>query len=1117
MKKVILGILSFLIVCTLSASIISAPTASIQEDAIADTIPVDLSELGYYTFSNGDAINFETVISNRFGEDKDGNFAIGESVILPRVTYDSTIYELTVLVQNGGKIFNAYTDFVGGESFKLSEQGTYNVIYVLKNEQGSLKSYSVNITASDKAYIEAEDYLTDFATGKTYYIPKAKAIKGDTKADAIATLVAPNGQEVNIDSENNAEITQKGVYTLTYSATIDGQSLTTVVKLVSAYGGDGLFTVVKGDGEVTGGVDLPAYSTPGNGVRLVSASSGTVFRFSNCLDITNLTKDKNLIEFQILSTGEWSTLQNIYVTLVDKYDSKNTIKTKFFVFKPYPDVIAQCYVLTTHDGTYKALSNTSSEGVHVESEQERYTNTPGWFDASKGGGAKNAALVSLQFDTAESQSWVYKGIKQYPTMLLDYDDYRQVGEGNEWKGFTTGEVYLEISFDGNVGDGGLIVTEVCGQSLSNRQINDTVAPTLTVQTAQNYLESGIMPTAQVNKAYPIPKANALDYITGACAVDVKVVHTSTNTDKTSLISGNTFTPDVVGNYKLTYSAIDAIGNRVEKVFDFECVQTVSKIEIGFASPLSVAKAGNYYTIPEIIATGGSGNKEISFEIKLNGETLSTNKYEKIFLSAVGELTVEVQVSDYIGTEVLDNVIEIPVSADALPVITVKGMPDFAKIGSTVIFPDFTAIDYNFDEGESGYTPTKTITVNGTTLGADRAYTVKNTDSVLNVVYSAGSAQSAFTVKVFGAQSVKEYLQFSSTPVSVTGETSSVNVVVDTDTTIYFPYEVLTTELVIDFSVNPEKADFSNITVTLEDFYDETKKVTFRVSKNDENYSNLIINGNTDNVIKIEGSFMNQSKNISLLFNGREGKLIRNGKAIANVTTFVGGEKFTGFTGFLARAYIDIEGVTGQGSINIIRLANQVFNKQNVDLFGPFIATETVIDSMTITKDQTLYLPKGFASDVLSGQRSVKTTLTGPSGTVIFSESDFAGKDYQFTQYGIYKLSYLSVDASNRREEKLVYINVRDSQPPQIILSHEIVESAKLNDKIIIPTVTVSDNVSALDKISVTVTVFDPGRVSVRLEEGKEYQFTQKGFYTITVMAWDEAHNYAIKSYNVQVG
>ena len=1127
MKKILLSIFSLIFVCSVMIIGFTADNADAELKAIVkNATNIEESYRQYINSGDLSGIKFESGLTDYFYQNVDNKFSIGETVILPRIVYDESNYTLKVIIQKDNRIIKTIDSLSEKEEYTFRSLGNYSFVYALKNiKDSTITAYSASCVCIDDIFFDVDVRFADnLYAGSVNVLPTATAIYQKQKVMADIAVTTSNGRPLEVVG-GSVLIDKKDEYTLSYSATINGKSINRQITLSSVYSGSGLFSSVIGNNKIIGGYDLPDYSVEGNGILLYADSSNSKFRFNNILDVSKAEKDVNIIQFQLLSLGEFTPLKNVYVTLTDVENPNNFIKTRFF---PYWGDMEQLYVMTTHDDTYRAVSNVSGSMGKIFT-APGFFNTAGHFDCT---GVFDSALIAMQFDFKESQMFVHKlpakdGVN-YQYMLLDFKDPNHVGFNNIWQGFPSGKVYLDIAFDGNLGPGGVVVTEIMGQSLSGKIIDDKNPPVISVNTSTDCVESGIFPPAAVDRNYKIPNASAFDIITGETNVTVSVIDPLGNEVD---FRGDSFVPSLPGEYIVRYSASDFNGNSACKNFIINCKPFIDNIEIEWLSSPEIAYAGSNYKIPPIMVTGGSGNYLIDFKVLYNDEEIMSNDYAEFFLNKVGKITVKAVVKDYLNSPMGTDSLSIEVIAPEKPVLFVNGVPHAAKVGTDIVFPEFDAIDYSFEPSEIGYNPSKAIYVNGKLLGKDRKYSVTQNDLGLdlNVVYRATSGTQTssknYQIKVFDATAVKDYILFDRSPSNLIAGAAYTDILLKKgDTTIFTPNEVLTLQLDLEFGVLSDNNNLESVEVRLEDFFNENNVVTFHFIKKvsgasgDLTESYLVVNGNFANKIVVKGSFFNNDNLFNLVFDGRNNILKTNlGETVTPVTTNLRGERFAGFTNNLARISIIAHGVSDDNAatIRLTKIGNQVFNKAEEDLTGAQFETSQEFGSLSVAPGQTVYIPEGFACDVLNGGSfDVSVTMKGPDGTILFSgnkEKNFHGINYTFSdKLGTYSVIY----SADGKEIKNIRIKVIDVVPPTISLNKDLPDTISLNESLIVPEVTVHDDVSS--KCKYYITIYNPNRVSVNIQSGTSYTFKQEGLFVIVVVAYDNSNNYSVCSYTINV-
>ena len=174
------------------------------------------------------------------------------------------------------------------------------------------------------------------------------------------------------------------------------------------------------------------------------------------------------------------------------------------------------------------------------------------------------------------------------------------------------------------------------------------------------------------------------------------------------------------------------------------------------------------------------------------------------------------------------------------------------------------------------------------------------------------------------------------------------------------------------------------------------------------------------------------------------------------------------------------------------------------------------------------LPRGLAGDVLCPSVKFHLTVTAPDGSVA---KDVNGQLLQAVdpcmeytlkvdQYGQYIVSYTASEATNSggNETRFLYaLNVLDDEAPQITLHHSVQDQVVVGKSIILPDISVSDNVSTQENIICTKYFLTrDGRISELTGNSNSVKATEAGVWEIRIVAYDEAHNIQIIRYYVEV-
>ena len=229
--------------------------------------------------------------------------------------------------------------------------------------------------------------------------------------------------------------------------------------------------------------------------------------------------------------------------------------------------------------------------------------------------------------------------------MLDADDSSQVGVGKEWKGFTTGEVWLEFVFDGS-GNSGILVKEIAGQNLSGEKIADTTAPSVITDFALD----NDMPVGIVGQAYPIPApAKILDGVEGilsSSAAEIRLYKTEgiLSFDCSDLIENGAFVPKEAGTYRIRYILTDSFGNEGLRDLLVEISSEQQEIIVGCALP-QTAFVGETLNLPDVTVEGMTTLTEQVRQYYFNGEKLNVLPGDDYFFEKEGELELKYSFTD----------------------------------------------------------------------------------------------------------------------------------------------------------------------------------------------------------------------------------------------------------------------------------------------------------------------------------------------------------------------------------------------------------------------------------------------------------------------------------------
>lgn len=153
----------------------------------------------------------------------------------------------------------------------------------------------------------------------------------------------------------------------------------------------------------------------------------------------------------------------------------------------------------------------------------------------------------------------------------------------------------------------------------------------------------------------------------------------------------------------------------------------------------------------------------------------------------------------------------------------------------------------------------------------------------------------------------------------------------------------------------------------------------------------------------------------------------------------------------------------------------------------------------------------YKNDALT---DVEITVSDPEGAAVTLDENHA---FFATKAGRYTVRYKD-NVSNAFAE--IEILVTDDTLPVLTPSAEIAATATAGDKITLPTFTASDNITAADKLTVSVTVnftdADGNKSRIEVAEDNTFVASKAGTYVVTAVVRDQAGNRTSWEHKIEV-
>ncbi|NLG81008.1 MAG: hypothetical protein GX490_00590 [Bacilli bacterium] len=1040
----------------------------------------------------------------------------GDDYITPQVT-----------LLKDGDVYEGISKVLADEAVNvtLKEAGSYRIIYSIPGyTQGNKYEVEFTVSNSHPAFVMSDSLYYIQANNQTINIPTVQATLGGETKQASAFVYGPDGARI---TTTGGELTLErvGTYKITYMVRFNEVYYYHYYFAVN-HSGDNLFipedTNVDVDHFANSG---NLYPSQYNGVKITARANNKAATYREVIDLSNNTKNDLLIELMVLpKTYLVHDTWQFTVRLTDAHNPQNYVDIT--VFKG------------SWGDEWSYVKAGSSEQLPAGWENGKVltaynTGTPISF-SFVGKSNFGAETMRLYYDNAEKAVYV-DNIKRpgysYGNQVIDLDDPQCFPENFLWDGFTTGEVILSISFQYmQASEASLLVKNLNGIELGNPWISDEEAPIITVNTEGYNVNN--LPVGLVNTPYPIFNARSYDRLEGVIETSVKVYKDYQKlTQKEYQITDGKFTPDSTGTYTFLYTSRDASGNISYKTVSINVVDSVAELDYQFDKPLPTnLYVGEKLVISDGIASGGSGNKTVSVKVlDPDGNEVTLDK--QILMTKAGTYKVNVTVTDFLGnSRVISHNINVTLSE--YPIVADFYLHPILLNGVEYILPDFEAIDYISEQQPVDAVKSIKVKYNGQAidLGQDRKFTpnVQNHQDQIEVIYVAKSRSSdkavekSFTVTVLKAKGETgiDMTKYFMTEGITRAEATNQYIEFFTNTSnaqISFANAVVANGFKFEITVPKATNNVDKIIVTLYDSENPEIAVDIMIYKNSSQAaatSYLSINGGEK--MEVAGSFYDVTTyGLSVSYNQASKYLIdvNGNKSLDKIRTTKYGEVFNGFTSGKVYVNISFGEVTGEASLRVQSINNQIFSQDTLDRIRPEVQ---LVEPIMLTGEinAPFKAPRAIAADVLDPNVTLTLEIKNASGTVYKGPID---ADYIFnpTEYGVYRFIYTATDSSNRSSSTTYIVTIKDRIKPSITLNGKVPQKGQVNKDITLPTATVQDNFA--EEMRLWIFVVTPEGEIRALPEGT-YTFTPtlRGLYRITYYVQDDYNNYVYETYTIDV-
>ena len=966
---------------------------------------------------------------------------------------------------------------------------------------------TMQVQAEEADSVMEQTLESEYFVGQNINIPSAELIVDGANIPAEASVIFPDGTVVR---SNKITLNQVGRYTVKYEAKKDNKNYFNV----KTFDVHRALYELSGNGEAVYGIEQ-RFDAEGLKVALAEDS---VFKLNKKVNLADLENETPFIKLRINPEREgFAELYNIYIKVSDANDSNVFFALKISYLSTRLNASQSANVF----GYINDLTTVYSGATVCVPQVAEWTGTPlkASFVGDTSIGELNEQFMAFYFNPIK-QEVLGEDLTNNKYVVLSLSSFT-----NEWDGFTSDEVYIEIYGDNfRATKANLFIDSIGEVDLSVKEFLDFEAPKITV----NYgdVNPNDCPKGYIGGSYPVFDAIAVDYNEGIKSVVKNVYYNYYSAAKVNVpILDGRFSPTRAGVYTIVYTASDSFGNLTEEYIDIE-------IENTSIAPEFVCDASNSYTtncmvgesveLAEVVASGYTHSYIVTTTVIKDGKVVNFDTENQGFtILESGVYTIKYIVVDFVGRE-CEFVYTLTVEGNDKPIFLdepenfitdnfiVGYQHKLPNIRAVFVNPDNTKVDVpvvistNAGAIDNGYfTPTVAGEIIFTCVASYNGKTI--TKEVKRQAYS---------IKSESGIDYKSMFLMSDNVTSCYSETDYAEYMVTGNGKINF--------------INTVLAENAFVKIQTDKSYREVSEVIFR----------LLNPYNLDN--RLEVTFKSFDGSVFVSINGQEFKAVVGGDfsgdnpfeikyVNSEKTVYVNGLSYsagnTGLDADYALLEIEVVGKSANSVYGLIveKVGNQSLSRKiTIDNQKPII-TSIGDFSGSYSIGTTFVSPLVLAKDIVCPElKSFKMTVCEPDGKPItingveINGIDVRQVEFKLTSYGSYVFEYQAIDQSNKKETISFVINVLDTVAPTVKISGSYNDSEKVGSAINIAQFIAEDNFDSSETLVMRVLVMDTNHNFKIIPTGKTFTPDKAGKYTVFCYVTDSFGNVGICSYNIVV-
>ncbi len=946
-----------------------------------------------------------------------------------------------------------------------------------------------------------------YAIGSQFRIPERSVTAGGTTVQAQAVLTFPDGKVVNT---SEVTLSQSGLYRIKYTAQVNGALYESTAEFIVK---EPYYSFTSAESSAQWGKYQYA-STSGLMVRLAEGDS---MRFNQVIDVNNVTMDDLLVEAFV--TPDMKGAADFKQLLFTFSDAENPEITMTISSRASSegDGYPISYFLAAGNGQLLSGWEAAWNRLHINNEwgqQIPHSFTLAYDDrfASFAAQGPDAYPMRLSYDSSILQAYV-GGL-----MIIDFDNPAYFTD--LWSGFPSGKVYLTVSAGAYIGEtANFCITRVRGLDLQKTVYEDTEGPVITVDT---HYET--MPNGKSGTAYPVPSATAKDKYCGVTEVKTRVFYNYGASNEVNIqLKDGAFTPKQLGRYAIVYESSDKFGNvsRVVKFVQVKNSLPLPQISITGAYDTQL-KAGQLLRPTDYKA--GCENGDVTVTVTATkGQTVLTVPANGLRMDETGTYTVTYTVTDYLGQTNSDSyTLEVTIP-DAPIFVDAPDFPKYLISGSSYVLPQLYANDYSSGSLERKPASAVISDDKGDTqipAGGSFVPTVSQTGKAVTVTYQCGNASYEVQVPVIVAWEldnnrprlqIQNYFYSANREIELDKKTNGITVTALTANAGWtFANSFVAEQFEISLRGIADVDQYDAIRIVMEDSRNPGQQVEARLIHRGLKNAELQLG---DMIVGMDDPMVSDT----VIGIGYQNKKLVIGTSSLDIKTYANGEAFQGFAS--GRIYVSVyfENAAVGAGYDVVAVNGHAMNNLTSDKTGPKVSIAGDYGGSYKVGDIAT-IPAAFACDTMDPNCTISLTVRDAAGNIAV---DVNGKPisgvptdvaYQLKleSYGQYIVELVAMDTFNKNNNSTVMryaLNVDDDQAPVIELKYAFKTEAKVGDVIVIPTFTVSDNITASENIIVRkFFVTTTGVMHPITGESNSVKMTAPGLFEVRIIAMDENGN-----------